>query len=73
MPAVKKDVSKEIERKFFWGVAYTLQPGFVDALIREAQGKRREQPVAKAVPHLDAIISDKFATLLLKDPFISCK
>ena len=40
MPPVKHDPSKEIECKYFWGIACTLHPGFTDGLIREAQNKR---------------------------------
>ena len=42
MPNIKDEPSKELERRFFWGVAATLEEGFVEALIKEAQKKRRE-------------------------------
>jgi hypothetical protein len=60
------DDLKHIERDFFWSVVLTLKHAWGLFIIAEARKKREENGVIKGHTELKEVISDKWATALLR-------
>ena len=72
MPPIK-EVEKDLCRHFFWAIVFTIRDDFGDALIEDARLQRLKADRDQEKPHVSTVIGSKWARLLLRDPFISCK
>ena len=68
LPDIRKDISREVEREFFWTVMRTIKPDYTSALLKDLTSQRLAVPL-RCGPSLDALISTEMADLLLQEPF----
>ena len=68
LPDIKKDISREVEREFFWTVMRTVKGDYTLALLKDLTSQRLAVPL-RTGPSLDALISDTMADLLLQEPY----
>ena len=63
----------KIERKFFFGVLTSIAPMFIQTVINQARQMRYDHKLDRQMPTNQMQISEKWADMLLSQPFYSGK